>query len=79
MGERNNEFNKWVQKKLIGVFPADAKFLRIGFQAYNSAIGAVSLKNVKVYDALIKTGNVDGVKQIEIDDNILFPVSHGNL
>lgn len=79
LGARNNIFNQWTEKKLIGGLPTNVKFLRIGFQTYNSVIGRVSLKNVKVYNAKVEVGNIEGTKKIDIEENILFPVSHGNL
>lgn len=79
LGARNNIFNQWTEKRLIGGLPTNAKFLRVGFQAYNSVIGRVSLKNVKVYNAKIEVGNIEGTNKIDIEENILFPVSHGNL
>lgn len=79
LGARNDIYNQWVKKSLMGSLPANAKFIRIGFQAYNSAVGRVSLKNVNVYDAKVKVSNIEETKQIILDENIAFPVSHGNL
>lgn len=79
LGARNNVYNQWVEKSLIGSLPAEAKFIKIGLQAYNPAAGKVSLRNVKVYNAKVKVENVEGTKQINLDENIAFPVSHGNL
>ena len=79
LGARNNIFNHWVEKSLIGNLSTKAKFIRIGLQAYNSVIGMVSLRNVEVYNAKVKVSNIEGTKHIDLDENIAFPVSHGNL
>jgi len=79
LGARNNIYNQWVKKSLIGSLSTKAKFIRIGLQAYNSVVGKVSLRNVNVYDAKVKVNNIEGTKHINLDENIAFPVSHGNL
>lgn len=79
LGARNNIYNQWVEKSLIGSLSTKAKFIRIGLQAYNSVVGKVSLRNVNVYDAKVKVNNIEGTKHINLDENIAFPVSHGNL
>jgi hypothetical protein len=79
LSKRNNVYNQWVEGKLVTEIPEKAKYVKIGFQVYNSAIAGVYLDKLTVYNAEVLNLNKDGVKHIDIDENVLFPVSHGNL
>lgn len=80
LSERNSVSGIWVDKNLVGIVPTEAKYMRISFANYNAARSEVVLDRLTLYKANV---NVDfsgvEVSPAIIDQNNLFPNSHGNL
>lgn len=79
LSKRNAIFDKWVDEKLISIVPANTTYFKVGLQVYNPALANVYLTNVKVYEGNVINTNSEGIKHIDIEENVLFPISHGNL
>lgn len=73
---------EWSQKEVFEVAPSGAKFMTISFGMYNFVRGKVWLDDVSIFESLrpVKELNSDPpyIKK-EIDLNLLYPNSHGNL
>lgn len=68
------------QLGLIGIVPQNSNYLTISFRNYNAARSEVSLASLQFYSADIKVDYGDvRVDPVNLDTNILFPNSHGNL
>lgn len=80
VSSRTNVPNTWINKSLIGKVPKDAKFMTIGFYAYETTNAKSILESLTVYKADVDV-DLGGIKvtPIHIDENNLFPNSHGNL
>lgn len=67
-------------EQIAFVVPKDAEFVVLGFEVTDKVSPEVYLQEIKLYDAKV-TEDFSGfsVKPTVIDENILFPVSHGNL
>jgi len=70
----------WVDKKLIGKIPGDAKYAVLGFKVYDANAANYFLDKIELYkaDVLEDLGGAE-IKKIRIDDNNLFPNSGSNL
>lgn len=80
VSSRTSVPNEWLNKQLIGPIPSEAQFMTINFASYDSTYSVGSISKVNVYEAKVGV-DLDGIKtkQFHIDDNNLFPNSHGNL
>lgn len=72
--------NDWEEKELVATKPVNAKFIKVGFQAYETSGADYQLDQIKVYNASVVM-DTDGVtlQPIDIDEDVLFPSSHGGL
>ncbi len=75
---RNDIYNKWINGSLVGTIPVNAHYMKIGFQVYNSALSTVRLSDVKIYSANVQNETI-GTKHIDINPDVIFPISQGNL
>ncbi|MBI3397179.1 glycosyltransferase family 39 protein [Candidatus Woesebacteria bacterium] len=80
LSERANPTGSWLKENLIGKIPEGARYMTIGFSNYAPNQSLVSLSNVNVYKADVDV-DLGGWKvgTIKIDQNNLYPNSHGNL
>lgn len=80
LSERNMIQDRWIEKSLVGQLPNDAKYITIGFYNYAPAQSETMLDYLSIYKANV-TVDFDGVDihPVFIDQNNLFPNSHGNL
>ena len=80
VSSRVNIPNKLQNKNLIGVFPKQTKYITIGFSSYNYSNSLSELNSLILYKADV-SADLNGVKisPIHIDENNLYPNSHGNL
>ncbi len=80
VSSRVNTPNVLHDKNLIGTFPEQTKYITIGFSSYNYANSWSELNSLTLYKANVST-ELNGVKvsPIHIDENNLYPNSHGNL
>lgn len=79
LSKRNDIYDKEIEDSLIAESPQGADSMQIGFGVYNPALANITLKNIKIYSAKISNTNGEGITHINIDENVLFPISHGNL
>ncbi|QQG43476.1 MAG: glycosyltransferase family 39 protein [Candidatus Daviesbacteria bacterium] len=68
------------QLELIGAVPTNSNYFTISFRNYNAAKSQVILSSLELYSTNVKV-DYGGVKvnSINLDTNVLFPNSHGNL
>ncbi len=80
VSSRTNVPNIWLNKSLIGTVPKDARYMTIAFYAYETSTSKSILQTLTLYKADVEV-DLGGVKvtPIHIDQNNLFPNSHGNL
>lgn len=80
ISSRDSVFHEWVLRSLIGQIPEEAKYMTIGFYNYNPNQSETELSSLKVYKANV-TVDFSGVKitNFHVNENNLFPNSHGNL
>ncbi len=80
LSSRNQEYGMWGRKSFVGTVPANSDYMRLYFQAYNYLHADISLRRVVVYNASVHAdfGNAN-VKKLEINENNVYPNSHGNL
>ncbi len=80
LSDRQQIFNKNIKNELIGKIPEDAKYAVIGADLYIKESNKLEINLLKFYKADIDI-NLNGIKieKINLDDNILFPNSHGYL
>lgn len=74
--------DKWEEKEVFEVAPKDAKFMTISFGMYNFVRGKVWLDDVSIFESAneVRPLNSDPIYvKKEIDLNLLYPNSHGNL
>jgi 4-amino-4-deoxy-L-arabinose transferase-like glycosyltransferase len=79
LSKRNDIYNKWVNDFFVGQIPPGTDYMKVGFQVYNTAVAEVRLSDVKVYGTNVVNKNSEGIKHIEIPEDILFPTSQGNM
>lgn len=77
---RNGVFNKWVYQDLVGEIPGKAKYMVVEFRSYDTVNTANILDSLEVYKVDL-TVNFDGatITPVRVNENIIFPNSHGNL
>lgn len=80
LSSRNSLFGELEEKDFLGQVPEGATYMVIELGAYESSQASAYLEELEIYNADV---NLDfgGVKinPIELDNNIVFPNSHGNL
>lgn len=79
LSRRNTPFGVWEEKSLVGIVPAGAMRMIIEFRNYSVPVNNY-LEKLELFDSEV---NVDyaGIKinPFTLDQNVLFPNSHGNL
>lgn len=80
LSSRNRADGRWNSLSVAVSVPQNATYATVGLQTYDSAQTTVSLKEPLVNKASVAEG-FDGVKinKIYLEDNIIFPISHGYL
>ncbi len=79
VSKRNNIYNKWVESTLIGQIPDGTEYMKIGFQVYNAALANIALDDLRIYEGQVVNKSNSEIKHIEIEKDILYPISHGNM
>jgi hypothetical protein len=80
LSSRIDNPNVWMEKDVITKLPDGTNYIRIGFQAYDTVSRSISLDQLEVYKADVKE-DLKGytIEHFVLDQNILFPNSHGGL
>ena len=80
LSKREDKSEIWDSNKLIGKVPQGAEYATLGFLVTDINAATYFLDKIKLYKAVVLE-DLGGVKvrKIKIDENILFPNSHGNL
>lgn len=80
LSARDDKPGKWVDKKFLGKVPQGSVYAVLSFMTYNPKAATYFLEKIDLYKADVFE-DLKGIKvaKIKIDDNILFPNSHGNL
>jgi hypothetical protein len=75
---RNRQQSEWINKELVGEIPMESKFMIVSFHSFDPAQARVFLDDVDVYSAKVEANKGD-IKPFVLDENVLFPNSHGYL
>lgn len=80
ISKRNIADNKWKNESLISGIPSDARFVRIGFASFDPQRSLSAIRKIVVNDAMLEI-DFSGYKVLpsHVDQNNMFPNSHGNL
>ena len=77
---RNEVVNKETKVNIFGELPTGANYMTLGFRVYKSVLTEVLLDELVVYNAEVIEDPGDWkLTPLRLDNNILFPNSHGNL
>lgn len=80
VSSRTSTPNLWLDKSLVGSVPPGAKYMTIGFLGYDAAKSISKLDFLKVSRAEVEIDYKGStIQPININQNNLFPNSHGNL
>lgn len=79
LSSRNIKVNQWEEGELMGDIPKEAQYMVLGFGSYKKP-SSVYLDEIRVYNANVEIdlGSVK-IEKLELDENVLFPNSHGYL
>lgn len=79
LSKRNDIYNKWIDGSVSGEVPPGTDSIRVGLEVFNSALSNVYLSDIKIYSAIVKNKNSVGVHHIDVDPDVVFPISQGNM
>lgn len=74
--------NNWVKKEITERAPDEAKYMTVSFQAYATAVTKIWADDFTILESI---NNVEDITSFlpytknDVDENYLFPNSHGNL
>lgn len=79
LSKRNTHFGVWEEKNLIGIVPNGATQMVIEFRNYSVPVSNY-LEKLELFDSEVNVdyGGVE-INPFALDQNVLFPNSHGNL
>lgn len=77
---RNGILNEWVYQDLAGEIPKNGKYMVVEFRSYDTVNTANLLDNLEVYKVNISVDlGTSTIAPVKVDNNIIFPNSHGYL
>lgn len=80
LSRRNKNNNEFEKVDFAGTTPKGSKYMTVGVGLYDQSQSRVNVKEIGIYKANVEM-DLNGVKlnPIKLDENVLFPNSHGYL